>query len=205
VAEWVAAIRAACGTRIKVLLDPNQRWHDAATTRRRMAGVDPACMYGLEDPIARADYAGFRELRQSLGILVFIHIAIPYLSQGQRAADVLTALREECVDGFNFNGPMAEFVRLADLAALAGKPCWHGSEVDLGLLEVSALHAAAASPACTIPSDLFGELVRENDLIEPGIRFTDGYALVPTGPGLGVELDRAALARYRSGPALIVN
>src|SRR5581483_306719 len=94
------------------------------------------------------------------------------------------------------------FVELANLAGLDGKACWHGSEVDCGILEVSALHACAAAPACTIPSDLFGELVRVDDLIEPGIRFELGNALVPQGPGLGVELDREALARHRIGPTL---
>jgi len=97
---------------------------------------------------------------------------------------------------------MFAFVDLAHAAALDGKSCWHGSEVDLGLLEAAALHACAAAPQCTIPSDLFGELVREDDLIEPGIRIADGHARVPEGPGLGVEVDRAALEHFRCGDAL---
>jgi L-alanine-DL-glutamate epimerase-like enolase superfamily enzyme len=43
-----------------------------------------------------------------------------------------------------------------------------------------------------------------DDLITPGIRFEQGHALVPQGPGLGVELDREALARYQSGAPLEV-
>lgn len=200
--DWAARIQEACGTRIKILLDPNQRWNDVATTLRLMEGVPPEIMYGLEDPVDRQDYAAFREIKQRLGIPLFIHISLPYRHQGQRAEDALRAIREQCADGFNFNGPMFAFVELANLAGLDGKACWHGSEVDCGILEASALHACAASPACAIPSDLFGELVRVNDLIEPGIRFERGDALVPQGPGLGVELDREALARHRIGPAL---
>jgi muconate cycloisomerase len=131
-----------------------------------------------------------------------MHIALPYLHQGQRKEDLIAALRLRCADGFNFNGPMFEFVRLAQTAALDGLPCWHGSEVDLGILEASALHACSVTENCTIPSDIFGELVRENDLIEPGLRFENGYALVPTGPGLGVELDHAALEKFRIGPSV---
>jgi muconate cycloisomerase len=200
--DWTARIQEACGTCIKILLDPNQRWNDVATTLRLMEGVPPEIMYGLEDPVDRQDYAAFREIKQRLGIPLFIHISLPYRHQGQRAEDALRAIREQCADGFNFNGPMFAFVELANLAGLDGKACWHGSEVDCGILEVSALHACAASPACTIPSDLFGELVRVDDLIEPGIRFERGNALVPQGPGLGVELDREALARHRIGPTL---
>ncbi|HZP84425.1 MAG TPA: enolase C-terminal domain-like protein [Chthonomonadaceae bacterium] len=200
--DWAARIQEACGTQIKILLDPNQRWNDVATTLRLMEGVPPEIMYGLEDPVDRQDYAAFREIKQRLGIPLFIHISLPYRHQGQRAEDALRAIREQCADGFNFNGPMFAFVELANLAGLDGKACWHGSEVDCGILEVSALHACAAAPACTIPSDLFGELVRVDDLIEPGIRFELGNALVPQGPGLGVELDREALARHRIGPTL---
>ncbi len=201
VREWSEKIQERCGTKIRILLDPNQRWKDVETTWRMLEGVDRESMFGLEDPVSRTDFAGYRELRERLGIRIFLHIALPY---GERPEDILTALRERCVDGFNFNGPMFEFVRLAELTDLAGLACWHGSEVDLGILEVSALQAAAASPACTIPSDILGELVRTDDLIEQPIKFERGYALVPQGPGLGLELDRQALERFRVGDPLDV-
>jgi muconate cycloisomerase len=202
VGDWCRAIERECGSGIRVLLDPNQRWHDVETTLRLMDGVAPEVMFGLEDPVARQDYVGFRVLREKLGIPLFIHISLPYRHQGQRAEDVLNALREGSADGFNFNGPMWDFVQLAGIAQLAELPCWHGSEVDLGILETAALHACAATPNCTIPSDIFGELVRVDDLIEPGIDFERGHALVPSGPGLGVELDRESLARYRTDDAV---
>ena len=202
--EWCEAIQAKCGDGIQILLDPNQRWHDVQTTRRLMKGVPPSMIYGLEDPIARQDYHGFRELREELDFPIFIHVALPYRHQGQDADDALTAISEKSCDGFNFNGPMWAFVELAHTSALAGLPCWHGSEVDLGILEASALHACAAARNCTLPSDIFGELVRENDLIEPGLTFRNGEALVPQGPGLGVALDRGVLRRFQCGPTLVV-
>jgi len=201
VREWSSKIRERCGAGIKLLLDPNQRWRDAATTLRLMEGVDPSMMYALEDPVERTDFAGFREVRRKLGIPLYIHISNPY---SQNMGDVITALKEDAIDGFNFNGPMFQFVELAATAALAGMNCWHGSEVDLGILEASALHAAAVAPNCIVPSDIFGELVRENDLIIEPIRFQRGYALVPQEPGLGVELDRAALEKYRAGERLVI-
>lgn len=199
--DWTERIKASCGTEIRLLYDPNQRWKTVETTLRLMEGVDRECMFGLEDPLNRLDFDGYRELRERLGIPIFLHIALPY---GQKGSDIITALRERCADGFNFNGPMFEFVKLADVTALAGLTCWRGSEVDLGILEASGLHAAAAAPSCTLPSDILGELVRVDDLIENPIRFECGYALVPQGPGLGVELDRKALERYRVGEKIEV-
>lgn len=199
VREWAEAIAKSCGDGVRILLDPNQRWVTAENTIRMMEGVDPAILFGLEDPVLRSDLEGFRELREKLGVPLFAHIALPY---DQNPADALLFMSRDAVDGFNFNGPMFRFVELAATAALRDLPCWHGSEVDLGILEVSALHACAAAPGCTIPSDNFGELVRENDLIQEPIRFENGFAILPEGPGLGIRLDRDALQTYQSGERL---
>lgn len=204
VKAWIDKIQERCGKNIKVLLDPNQRWNDTDTTFKLMQGVQTESMYGLEDPVDRQDYHGYRLLKEKMGIPIFVHVSLPYRHQGQKAEDLIKSIKENCADGFNFNGPMFEFVRLAETAALEGLSCWHGSEVDLGILEVSALHAAAAASSCTIPSDLFGELVRVDDLLVEPIKFEKNFALVPDGPGLGVELDRAALEKYTSGEIIKV-
>jgi muconate cycloisomerase len=204
VRNWSEKIHERCGSGIQLLLDPNQRWNDVETTLRLMEGVDPAIMYGLEDPVVRTDYKAFRTLREKLGIPIFIHISLPYGRNLQRSEDLIPALREKASDGFNFNGPMFEFVRMAECATLDGQACWHGSEVDLGILEVSALHACAAAPGCTMPSDIFGELVREDDLIVEPIHFENGSALVPQGPGLGVELDLDAMEKFRAGESIVM-
>ena len=59
------------------------------------------------------------------------------------------------------------------------------------------MHACAAAKNCTLRSDIFGELVRENDLIVEPLEIRNGQARVPQQPGLGVELDYAAVERYR--------
>lgn len=128
---------------------------------------------------------------------IALHVALPYIELGQMIQDVVRAIQLEAVDYFNFNCGIANFVRMADIAEAAGIPCWHGSEVDLGILEAAYLHACAAARNCILRSDVFGELVRENDLIENGLEIRKGRARVPQIPGLGVELDHKALERYR--------
>lgn len=191
---WTAEIKKKCGDGIKILLDPNQRWTDVATTLRLMEGVENDIMLGLEDPILHADVAGFKYLRETLGIPMYRHISLPYT---QDIRDMIAFVRADAVDGYNFNGSAYNCVLLAEIAHLEGKACWRGSEVDLGISETMGLHIAAASINCTIPSDLFGELVREDDLIVTPIQFENGAALVPQGPGLGIELDRVALEKYK--------
>lgn len=198
---WTSEIRKRCGDGIKIILDPNQRWNDVATTLRLMEGVDNGIMLGLEDPIRHADVEGYKLLRSKLGIPLYRHISLPYT---QDIKDIITFVRAAAVDGYNFNGGAYNCVLLAEIAGLEGKTCWRGSEVDLGISETMGLHIAAASRSCTIPSDIFGELVRVDDLLVEGIRFEKGAALVPAGPGLGVQLDQSAMGRYGTGSRLEV-
>ncbi|MBN8857271.1 MAG: mandelate racemase/muconate lactonizing enzyme family protein [Sphingobacteriales bacterium] len=193
---WTAAIRKKCGTGIRIILDPNQRWKDVATTLRLMDGVDKEIMYGLEDPILHEDVEGFAYLRRHLGVPLFRHISLPYT---QDIKDIIKFIKHEAVDGYNFNGAAYNSVLLAEIAHLEGKPYWRGSEVDLGISETMGLHIAAASINCTIPSDIFGELVRVDDLITEPIHFENGAALVPKNAGLGVMLDMEALNKYATG------
>ena len=198
---WTTEIRKRCGDGIKIILDPNQRWNDVETSMRLMEGVDKGIMLGLEDPIKHADVEGYKLLKSQLGIPLYRHISLPYT---QDIKDIVKFVRADAVDGYNFNGGAYNCLLLAEIARLEGKACWRGSEVDLGISETMGLHIAAASASCTIPSDIFGELVRVDDLIVAGVDFRHGRgaAVVPTGPGLGVELDQAALGRYATGQRL---
>jgi L-alanine-DL-glutamate epimerase-like enolase superfamily enzyme len=197
---WTDEIKKRCGTGIKIILDPNQRWKDVETTLRLMEGVDIEIMLGLEDPILHADVEGFRYLKTHLGVPLFRHISLPYT---QDIRDIIAFVKTDAVHGYNFNGSAYNSLLLAEIAHLEGKSCWRGAEVDLGISETMGLHIAAASINCIIPSDIFGELVREDDLIMQPITFENGAAILPQGAGLGVDLDYAALAHYTTGRNLV--
>lgn len=196
---WTDEIRKKCGDGIKILLDPNQRWNDVETTLDLMEGVDKDIMLGLEDPILHADVAGFKYLKEHLNMPIYRHISLPYT---QDIRDMIAFVRADAADGYNFNGSAYNCVLLAEIAHLEGKNCWRGSEVDLGISETMGLHIAAASINCTIPSDIFGELVRTDDLIEKPIKFLNGAAQVPQGDGLGISLDLAAIEKYTTNQIL---
>jgi muconate cycloisomerase len=84
----------------------------------------------------------------------------------------------------------------ASTAAAAGMRCWHGSGNDLGIMETSHMHAVAAAPNCTMASDFVGSWTRADDLITEPLSFADGFTPTPMAPGLGCELDSAAIERY---------
>lgn len=184
---------------VQVILDPNERWDTPAETRRR---IDELRSIGnvlcLEDPIPRWMIADYAALRNSSPIPIVLHVSLPYIYHGQRVHDAIRALQLSAVDGFNFNGGLVGFQQLDRIAYAAGLPCWHGSEIDLGVLEAMYLHQCAAAPSCTWPSDIFGRLIREHDLLKKPLKIDPPFALVPSGPGLGIELDRDAIRHYQT-------
>src|SRR3546814_870317 len=117
-------------------------------------------------------------------------------AQGRPVHAAANLISNRAVDGFNFNAGLGKFKQLDVIASAANLFCFHGSEVDLGILEAMYLHQAAAAESCAWPSDIFGRMIREHDLLREPLRFEPPYAFVPEGAGLGVDLDGSALERY---------
>ncbi len=71
------------------------------------------------------------------------------------------------------------------------------SNSHLGISLAAMSHLAAATPNLDYACDTHWPWKRaDEDVVVPGVlEFSGGAVRVPTGPGLGVELDRDALAR----------
>ncbi|HUX22933.1 MAG TPA: mandelate racemase/muconate lactonizing enzyme family protein [Spirochaetia bacterium] len=198
VVGWCQEIaKAAPGMR--VILDPNERWENSGETRRRIEGLAKVGnVLCLEDPIPRWMLQDMAQLRQYSPIPIVLHVSLPYVVHGQRPHDAVNALAHHAVDGFNFNCGLANFQRLDHIASTANLSCWHGSELDLGVLEAMYLHSCAAAQSCRWPSDIFGRLVRSHDLLSKPLTIEPPWARLPEGPGLGVELDAKAVRSHQS-------
>jgi muconate cycloisomerase len=173
-----------------VTLDPNERFYDPGSAMElagRLAGRKGIL---FESPVPQNRLDWYASLRGKLGLPVALHLI------GAKA--VLEAIGRGAADCYNLStGSPSDFVFCARMCEAAGCPVWHGSRMELGILDMAHIHAAAAAPACTLPSDFVGNLMREDDLITEAVRIENGYAVVPDLPGLGVELDMDALERYR--------
>jgi len=196
VAGWCTAI-ADAAPGMQVILDPNERWEHAFEARKRIDELQEiGNVFCLEDPIPRWKIAEYAGLRTYSSIPIVLHVSLPYIQQGQRIQDAIRAIQLQAVDGFNFNSGLADFQRMAHIAEAAGLPCWHGSEIDLGILEAMYVHSSAAAASCTWPGDIFGRMIREHDLLRTPLRFEPPFVQLPDGPGLGVEPDIDALEHY---------
>lgn len=182
---------------IMVILDPNERWDNLFEAKRKVAHLSEiGNILCVEDPIPRWKLDDYFLLRNFSSIPIVLHVALPYIQHGQRIKDAIQAIKVNAVDGFNFNCGLYNFQLLSNIAFAAQVPCWHGSEIDLGILEAMYIHSALASGACTFPSDIFGRLIREHDLLKEPLDIRPPFAYLPKGQGLGIEVDEEAIKYY---------
>ena len=99
------------------------------------------------------------------------------------------------------HGGIAATLEIAHVARAAGMACCIGSNLELGIGTAAMLHVSVACAAFdhdACPADLIGPLYHDADMITQPLPLGPPHARVPTGPGLGVELDEEQLARYRT-------
>ncbi len=186
------AIRDAVGPEWKVTVDPNGRFYrfdDAIATIRAMDAV--ANMAILEDPFPRIHLHDFARLRPLLQARLVMHIDPP--------ESLFSVLKSDAVGGLNLDshaqGLLAWRMQAA-AADMANLPVWHGSGLDLGIATAAQVHLAAATPNCQLPGDQAGPWLRESSLLQTPLMIKAGHIPVPTGPGLGITVDRTALERF---------
>lgn len=196
VVQWCEIIHNSAPG-MKIILDPNERWGNAYEVKKRLERLavigNVLC---IEDPISRWKLNEYHLIRNFSSIPIVLHVSLPYIQHGQRIKDAIQAIQSQAVDGFNFNCGLAQFQILSNVAFAAEMPCWHGSEVDLGILEAMYIHSSMASSSCTWPGDIFGRMIREHDLLKQPLSIQPPYAYLPDGSGLGIEVDEEAIRHY---------
>ncbi len=187
IAERVAAVRSVAPD-FSIVLDPNERFEDPEGAIRVSRSLESFDRVTFESPVPQDRLDWYVDLRTKIPQTIALHLT----SMGQ----LLPAIRADAADDYNLLGALKPFVEWATLVHHAGGRTWRGSGMDLGIRDMSSVHAAAAA-GCQLPCDIIGNLLREDDLIVHPIAFENGALTVPDAPGLGVELDREALEHYR--------
>ena len=187
-AERVAAAREVAPD-IPLVLDFNESLPTCADAVQVGRSLEQYGRVILESPMPQDRLDWYVLLRSKIAVPIALHLT----SFGQ----LLPALRADACDYYNLLGPLREFTEWAKLTRAAGCPTWRGTGGDLGVRDMSSVHCAAAA-GCQLHCDIIGSFhLREDDLIVDGIEYEQGAAIVPDKPGLGVELDREAVEKYK--------
>lgn len=195
----VAAVRRVAGAGVPITVDANCGWN-VTTARRALERLRPLDLLVAEQPIPPGDQAALAYLREVGGIPIMADESVFTLTD---AWNVLRAGAADVISVYpGKNGGIAASVEIAHAAQAAGVVCHVGSNLELGIGTAAMIQLACAVASIdseTYPSDILGPHYHESDLIVTPLSLGPEGARVPVGPGLGVELDEAALAKYRVG------
>jgi glucarate dehydratase len=179
----VRKLREALGPNAMIRLDSNMQW-SLASARHVLRAIEPYNVRNYEDPVAT-----FEEMAQ-----LRRHSSIPFSSHvpDLRRA-VALGVPDTIVTNFAVLGGITRAVRFIGACEAMGIGFWCYSG-DAGICTAAYLHMTAAMPWIHEPSQSLCRW-QIGDVIEGGpFRQTSNVVRVPEGPGLGVELDHAALA-----------
>ncbi len=193
----VRAVREVAGPNIPLTIDSNCGWtiQQAKYCLRQLADVN---LLLAEQPIPPGDPAAMAELRRDTPAPIMADESVFTLQDAwlltlHRAADIFSIYPGK-------HGGIAATAEIIAVAKAAGLRCTIGSNLELGIGTAAMLHVAAAFPEVdtdSFPADTIGPFYHEADLLTQPLDLGPPYAMVPTGPGLGVELDEAQLKRWR--------
>jgi D-galactarolactone cycloisomerase len=196
----VAAVREAIGPDILLMVDANHAY-DTGLARRLLRSLDELDVFWFEEPVSPENIDGYIELR-ALGTRTLIAACeIEYTLSGfwpwitRRAVDILQP-DVAAAGGFT---ALKQIIAAAQAANLLVNPHVFGTGIGLA----ASLHAVAIVPPIPLSRGAYEPLAEfdqsphpfRDQVVREPLTMTDGRLTVPTGPGLGIEVDRAALDR----------
>ncbi|WP_439033124.1 glucarate dehydratase family protein [Gordonia terrae] len=189
--EEIAAIKALRTEfpDLPLRLDPNAAW-TVETSKRVAAELDGIVQY-LEDPTPGLD--GMAEVAASATMPLATNmcvVAFDHLEPAVRKNSVSVVLSDH-----HYWGGLQRSRLLGGICETFGMGLSMHSNSHLGISLAAMVHLAAATPNLTYACDTHWPWKHE-DVVQPGaLTIVDGAVPVPTGPGLGVEIDERALER----------
>ncbi|MEO2134500.1 o-succinylbenzoate synthase [Microbacterium sp.] len=183
-----AAVRDAFGA-IALQVDANSSYTlaDADT----LAELDRFDLLLIEQPLQEDDIVDHAHLAARLRTPICLDESIV---SAKAARDAL-ALRAAAIINIKAGrvGGYLEAVRIHDLCREAGIPVWCGGMLETGIGR-AANAALAALPGFTLTGDVSAsDRFYSRDIVRDPIVLDGGHVRVPTGPGIGVEIDPVAL------------
>jgi muconate cycloisomerase len=186
------AIREALGPKMPLCADANGGL-TLVTAKRYVERTRDAKLMFIEQPLPPDDLAGLKALARSrlpIGVDEGIH-ALADIAAHARAGARGISLKLIKLGGLT---TALEAARLCQRLRLK-------VNVAAKIAESSLASAAAIGLACAVPAVDWGVSLTHfylaEDLVRQPLALHDGVVKLPTGPGLGVAIDEAAVERFR--------
>ena len=202
--EVLAGVRGAIGPDAALLVDVQYAFPDADTALKVLADWQEFELYFVETPLWPDDLEGYRAVAEGQPIPI---AAGEWLTTRFEHLHLMDRGRIQVSQpDIGRVGGLTEAKRVCDLAAERGlrivPHLWK-----TGISIAAAAHLAAVTPHCDyiefLPADLSESGLRR-DLTSDELKMVDGEIALPSRPGLGIEIDREALAAYAAEAEALV-
>jgi glucarate dehydratase len=189
--QEVAAIKALrqAFPRHPLRLDPNALWTVETSIKwgRELEGV----LEYLEDPCRTQE--GMATVRRALKTPLATNMCTT--SFDDLPGSARTGSEDIILTDHHFWGGLRSSMELAAHCRTFGRGVSMHSNNHGGISLIAMTHLGAAMPNLTCALDTHYPWQWEEIIVGGRVKFENGCVVLPKGPGLGVELDRAALAR----------
>ncbi len=196
-----AAVRAAVGPDVLLMVDGNAGYTMESAVRMGHVLKDLE-FEAFEEPLPQSPkYAGYEELRRRLPLSLAAGEAVDSRASAKelidrRAMDIIQPDVSLC-------GGIGEALFIAEMAALSGIRCLpHCWGSDILIAATTHLVSLLPDPHWGLPTDTpmleldQSENPWRNGLAKGMFAIEDGQIRVPTGPGLGIEVDEDMVREY---------
>lgn len=189
----IKAAREVVGVDFDLMVDTNCPWstEEALAVARQLA---PLNLKWLEEPLwPPEDYEGMARLNRETGVPIAAGENASTLADFQQLIEIgRVAYLQPSVTKI---GGVTAMLRVIEFAASHGVPIApHSPYFGPGL--IATLHISAGLPQGTYCERFYCDL--EASPFGDQVTATDGMMGVPSGPGLGLEIDESVIARYRA-------
>ncbi|MBN2150057.1 MAG: mandelate racemase/muconate lactonizing enzyme family protein [Candidatus Lokiarchaeota archaeon] len=199
--EISRAIREAVGPSVRLRVDYNQAYSPDEAIRAIKA-IEPFRIDVAEQPVDKNDVLGMKHVQERVSVPLMAHEGCASIR------DYVSLVELGAVKAVGINaerpGGTIPALEMIDHAARRGLGTVIHSQ-PLGIASAMLAHVAAARhDVLGHDPELFGNVMFDDDLIDPPLRYDKGAIKIPVGPGWGVKVDERALAKYAKGPATVI-
>jgi len=187
----VKAVREAVGPDVEILVEVHRRLSPLHAIRVAKE-MEPYRPYWYEEPVSSRDLNGLAEAKQGINLPIVTGEELYTKAEfrdvfEKRATDIINP------DVCNCGGilELKEIAAMAEVYHVAVSPHNYNSTT-IGL--AATLHAAATMPNFLITEYFLNFEAIGKEIAMPAFEVKDSYITLPDTPGLGIDLDEAALA-----------
>ena len=202
--EMVRQIRAAVGPDVSLCVDANEGYATPGEAIRTIRVMEESGIIYAEQPVM-----GIERIAE---VAHAIDTPVMADESAWNAHDVIQIIEKRAAQIVSIYttkpGGLLRAMEVAAVCRAAGIICNVNGSVETGVGNLANIHLAAAAAvtlSCVVPVSTpaaeqhgqVGGIYYRDDLLVSGMQLEDGCILVPTAPGMGIDVDLAKIETYR--------